>query len=646
MSKLVIMYRFFFILIFILFFTCEKNYASSENKKINLAIFDTLELKLFFKDIGLLSILDEFILVAINENDSFALGKSFYLKGKYMLVNTFDYPTAFKELSKAYLIFEELGAIAEMAKSEMQIGVIYYMYRDFYQSREHFQKSFDLISQTTDTIRICRLAYLIGLTYSEDKEPEKAPKYIRISGINNKSENSKIEYDYGWVKYYLSKGMGDSAIFFLNPIIKIIENSFREESVTQGISALMNYQSDLAQAYLLIGDTLGAKIIFTQLIKSGRRPNTEYVFKNTYKTLNKLYLLEKEYELAEKYLKLYVDLNDSLINDKNIFQLNSEATKLNIEREKRVFLVQKAKSEAIITHQKGLKNLFIAITLFILAFVAILTRNNNQKRKVNKELADSIVKLKNTQTQLVHHEKLASMGRLSAGIAHEMRNPLNFVNGFSEVTSEMLKELEEVTDENERKAIIRSMKDNIYRINEHGKRAEMIVKQMIEHVHTSKGVRELSDINHICDVYLKMVMHTMSLNKVEFKHKIIKKYAVDIPFISINQNEIGRALINIFTNAFQAIEEKLNLQTFIPEFTITTSYENKQVKINISDNGIGIKKEHLQKVGEPFFTTKPTGKGAGLGLSVAHDIIRAYSGTIVIDSIPMELTSICICIPV
>lgn len=640
------MYKVIFIFLFLSFFSCEKNYASSKNKKINVAIFDTLELKLYQKEIGIPSILDEIIKVAKNENDSFALAKAYYLKGKYLIISTFDYPKAFKEIFKGYVIFEELDAKAEMAKSEMQIGVIYFLYRDFPQAREHFQKAFELISQTTDTVRICRLAYLIGLSYSEAKEPKEALKYIRISGINNKFADSKMEHDYGWAKYYLNKGMGDSAIFFLNPIVNIVKEELKKNAISQGISVLMNYNSDLAQAYLLVGDTIEAKKIFNQLIKSGRRHNTEYLFRNTYKSLNTLYRLEKKYELAEKYLKLYVDLNDSLINEKNVFQLNSEATKLNLEHEKRIFLVDKAKSEATITRQKGLKNLFIAITFFILAFVAVLIRNNNQKKKVNKELADSIIKLKDTQTQLVHHEKLASMGRLSAGIAHEMRNPLNFVNGFSEVTSEMLKELEEVTDENERKAIIHSMKDNIFRISEHGKRAEMIVKQMIEHVHTSKGVREVSDINHICDIYLKMVMHTMSLNKVEFNHKIIKKYASDIPLISINQNEIGRALINIFTNAFQAIEEKLNLQSFIPEITITTNYEKKQLKINISDNGIGIKKEHLQKIGEPFFTTKPTGKGAGLGLSVAHDIIRAYGGTIVIDSIPMELTNICICIPV
>lgn len=645
MSKLVRMNRFILILFYISFKCCEVSNASDENRKINLAIFDSIETRLNQNEI-VLKKLNELETEAKNSNDSFALAKTYYLKGKYLIINTYDYPAAFKEIFKAYLIFDELGEISEMAKSEMQVGVMYYMYRDLTQSREHFQKAYELIKQTTDTVRICRLAYLIGLTYSESNEPEKAIKYIRISGINNKNPESLVEYKYGWIKYYLSIKNGDSAVYHLIPLVKNADMEYRNNPIQRLNTILMNYYSDLAQAYLLTGDTLKTKDIFNKLLIWGRQTNTEHVFKNTYRSLNILYLKEKNYELAEKYLKLYVQLNDSLINDKNVFQLNNEATKLNLERERRNFLVQKANAESMVARQKGLKNLFIVITFFILAFAAILIRNNNQKKKVNKELAESIIKLKDTQTQLVHHEKLASMGRLSAGIAHEMRNPLNFVNGFSEVTSEMLKELEEVTDENERKAIIHSMKDNIYRISEHGKRAEMIVKQMIEHVHTSKGVREVCEINRICDTYLKMVMHTMSLNKVEFKHKIIKNYATDIPLISINQNEIGRALINIFTNAFQAIEEKLNFQTFIPEITITTSFEKKQVKINISDNGIGIKKEHLQKVGEPFFTTKPTGKGAGLGLSVAHDIIRAYGGTIVIDSIPMELTTVCICIPV
>ena len=137
--------------------------------------------------------------------------------------------------------------------------------------------------------------------------------------------------------------MGDSAIFFLNPIVNIVKEELKKDAISQGISTLMNYNSDLAQAYLLDGDTIEAKKIFNQLLKSGRRHNTEYLFRNTYKSLNTLYRLEKEYELAEKYLKLYVDLNDSLINEKNVFQLNSEATKLNLEHEKESFFGRQSK---------------------------------------------------------------------------------------------------------------------------------------------------------------------------------------------------------------------------------------------------------------------------------------------------------------
>jgi signal transduction histidine kinase len=266
-------------------------------------------------------------------------------------------------------------------------------------------------------------------------------------------------------------------------------------------------------------------------------------------------------------------------------------------------------------------------------------------KKKNIQLAQSIEKLKSTQEQLVHHEKLASMGRLSAGIAHEMRNPLNFVNNFSEITSQMLDEMEMVDTEEERKLIIGTLKSNVSKISQHGKRAEMIVKQIIDHVQTSAGTRELCNINQLCDYYIKMVLHSMSMHKVEFHHKINKQYAPDIPMISVNSQEIGRVLMNIFSNAFQAIEDKLLTGSFLPEITISTGCQNNALFVEVKDNGMGIKKDLLKKIADPFFTTRAPGQGAGLGLSVAHDIIRSYGGSIAVESVENEFTSIRIQIP-
>jgi signal transduction histidine kinase len=400
----------------------------------------------------------------------------------------------------------------------------------------------------------------------------------------------------------------------------------------------------------LNGNIKKAEYYSNYVINHGRNPNTSQSFILCYKVLYECALKKNNSAAAVSYLNKYIQLRDSVINEKNLFELASIKTKYMLEKDRQdrdlIAAKNEAEQKALVSKQKNLKNIFIVSSVFFLVFVGFLVYANKLKNRKNQQLAQSLEKLKSTQEQLVHHEKLASMGKLSAGIAHEMRNPLNLVNNFSEVTAELLNEMDLTTNEEERTSIIKTMKENVSKITQHGRRAESIVKQIIAHVNTSSGTRQLCDINELCETYLKMVLHSMAMNKIIFNHQITKNYSYNIPPIAVNPQEIGRVLMNIYTNAFQAIEEKLLTETFLPEIQITTKYVKQSIFISITDNGIGIPKENIKKLGDPFFTTRPPNMGTGLGLNIAFDIIRSYGGRINATSEPGQFATILIEIPV
>lgn len=247
-----------------------------------------------------------------------------------------------------------------------------------------------------------------------------------------------------------------------------------------------------------------------------------------------------------------------------------------------------------------------------------------------KEIEKAYNQLQATQAQLIHSEKMASLGELTAGIAHEIQNPLNFVNNFSEVNKELYGELEteiEKGDKSEIIAILKDLKENEEKVIQHGKRAEAIVKSMLQHSRTSSGSKELSDVNALCDEYIRLSYHGMRARDKSFNVSINTAFERDLPKINLVPQEIGRVLLNILNNAFQAVQGVPN-----PEVSISTNLLNHQIQILITDNGIGIPGDIRDKIFQPFFTTKPTGQGTGLGLSLSYDIVKVHGGEIKVDS--------------
>ena len=286
-----------------------------------------------------------------------------------------------------------------------------------------------------------------------------------------------------------------------------------------------------------------------------------------------------------------------------------------------------------------------------------------------EELEHTLTELKATQTQLIQSEKMASLGELTAGIAHEIQNPLNFVNNFSEVSSELLDEMNEEIDKGnliDAKEIANDLKQNLEKINHHGKRAGDIVKGMLQHSRNGSGVKEPTDINKLADEYLRLAYHGLRAKDKTFNATMKTDFDETIGLINIIPQDIGRVILNLITNAFYAVTPQhpkgggaikvsandepkallanINVENYAPTIWLTTKLiipplepvptdrKGKGVLITVRDNGAGIPPKILDKIFQPFFTTKPTGQGTGLGLSLSYDIVKAHGGELKVET--------------
>ncbi len=278
-----------------------------------------------------------------------------------------------------------------------------------------------------------------------------------------------------------------------------------------------------------------------------------------------------------------------------------------------------------------------------------------QKRKAieetNAALSKSLEELKAAQAQLIQSEKMASLGELTAGIAHEIQNPLNFVNNFSEVSSELLDEMKQEIDNGdmeEVKAIADDVKQNLEKILHHGKRADGIVKGMLQHSRSSSGQKELTDINALADEYLRLAYHGLRARDKTFNAAMKTDFDDTIGLVRIMPQDMGRVILNLITNAFYAVSERKKQQPegFEPVVSVSTRKEKDMIEVKVKDNGTGIPQKALDKIFQPFFTTKPTGQGTGLGLSLSYDIVKAHGGELKVETKEGEGTTFFISIPI
>ncbi|HRH51131.1 MAG TPA: ATP-binding protein [Panacibacter sp.] len=353
-------------------------------------------------------------------------------------------------------------------------------------------------------------------------------------------------------------------------------------------------------------------------------------------------LLSELYEQTDiseafRYYKIATIVKDSLFGTNNI-----QAIQTMVAREEER---QKEIEETKIAYQNQLKQYaFFAGFAILILIAAILYRNNIREKKAKKQLHEknkvieqTLSNLKSTQSQLIQSEKMASLGELTAGIAHEIQNPLNFVNNFSEVSNELMDEMkDEIMKGNyeEVTAIANDVIQNLEKINHHGKRADAIVKGMLQHSQTSTGKKEPANINSLADEYFRLAYHGLRAKDKDFNATLKTDFDESIGNINIIPQDIGRVLLNLYNNAFYAVGEKKKQQIegYEPTVSVSTKKANGKIEVSVKDNGNGIPQKIVDKIFQPFFTTKPTGQGTGLGLSLSYDIIKAHGGEIKVET--------------
>ncbi|MGI8600228.1 MAG: ATP-binding protein [Chitinophagaceae bacterium] len=412
-----------------------------------------------------------------------------------------------------------------------------------------------------------------------------------------------------------------------------------EQGYFRGVVASSLLLSDFYQAS---GKKDSAFIYIKSGLEAAQNLDAPDLLLRSYTALTRHYRTIGNNDSAVKYQALIININDSLFNAKQMQQFQ------NIDFD------EQQRKQQIKTAQKALRNKWrmyaLLAGLVIFLFIAlILWRNSLSRKKANlllskqkSELQAALSKLQATQKQLVQSEKMALLGELTAGIAHEIQNPLNFVNNFSEVSTELLDEMQtELKEGNATEALLiaTDVKQNLSKINHHGKRADAIVKNMLLHSRKTSGAKEPADLNALVDEYLRLSYHDLRTKDKNFNAILETNYDPSVGSVTMVSQDIGRVLLNLFNNAFYSVAKKKEEagKDYEPTVIVRTVNKKDKVEVYVKDNGTGIPENVLDKIYQPFFTTKPTGEGTGLGLSLSYDIItKGHSGQLRVQTIETE----------
>lgn len=506
------------------------------------------------------------------------------------------------------------------------------------------------------------MGHLYGATSNTNKQVANYFKAISLAEtVQDSFLISLANMNLGNVYLYLNKL--DSALFFEQKalrfisvrkyegvILNIIGDIYRQKGNFN--QALDNYQKavqtnkeqnniaslgDSYNALVELYETLqkaDSSLFYASLgLKNAKSIGQPNYIARAYKRLADVYSSQQNRDSTLKYLQLSSALNDSLNNVERQNLLDYQ----NIGFDEQLRL-QKLEEEKI-QMQSKIRTNTLAGALFTLIVIAFfLYRNNRQKQRAKQNIEKAYDQLKSTQSQLIQSEKMASLGELTAGIAHEIQNPLNFVNNFSELNTELIEEMKaEIQNGNKDEAtsLANDISENEKKINFHGKRADGIVKGMLQHSRSSSGVKEPTDINILADEYLRLSYHGLRAKDKSFNAILKTDFDESIGKINVVPQDIGRVILNLLTNAFYSANEKKksNIEDFEPVVSISTHKIGNKVEIKVSDNGNGIPHGALSKIFQPFFTTKPTGEGTGLGLSMSYEIITiGHSGELKVET--------------
>jgi two-component system, NtrC family, sensor kinase len=597
----------------------------------------------------------------------------------YVHYKTLNYESATKYVNAALIKLEKTNSKNTAAIAHAMLGQLYLVQKDNANAQKHFQLANKSFASLGNKRGEAKTGVQLAEIAVRKNDPRLAESHLKsalalFETIKDKNGQALVFRDKGIIKFkkgdYLNAITEYKKSLALSDqlsVAKLLKDTYLKLYTLKSLSGEHDLSDEYNIQYVLLRDSIDqverSRILNSQLTRRElveREAVAEMLRKEndiSFRNLTTLEL-EKNKELLDAELERLE--KEKIIEDLNMAKHISDQA--NTEREEKIQQLtrQKSMQELALSHKElevsraqSFRNILITAFVFIVIIAGLLfNRYRNQQKshddldKAYHELSQTHNKLVAAQEQLVHSQKMASLGQLTAGIAHEIQNPLNFVNNFSELSIELIQELKE-PDANQSE-ILEDLAANLQKINTHGKRADKIVKGMLVHSRTGQVDKTPADINKMIDELLELSYHGNRTRDTTFTADIIKNFDPNIPGVNIVMQDLSRVLINLFNNAFYAVGQRVKNEgaTFRASVGVSTRLDGDQVIIKIRDNGTGIPEDIRKKIFDPFFTTKPAGEGTGLGLSLSYDIIvKGHHGSLAVNSEPNSYTEFVIGLP-
>jgi signal transduction histidine kinase len=638
--------------------------------------------------------------------DSAGLGKLYSGYGMMYGMQS-KYDSAVSYFQKAIEIGRRMNDTLLLGTSYHNISISYYMQSNYSQALLYQQKALQFAEHENDEVLQAKVIMNMGLTYKSMGDTTRGERallkaidlakshgitnvelyaYSNLAELYNVENKFEKSYEFALKAAKLGEEMGDQGIQSAS-LSKAADALSRQKKFAEAeklsrlsikIADSSNQPLNIYQTNTTMGSILKLEEKYKEAIPyfengfDAMKDADIYdeQFGESYRELSECYEKTGNYARALETYKISAKIADSIRSKDNIRKATELALNYEFDKKQQSAKAEQEKKDAVESAKQIALFVGLVLTL-VLALVALTGYFNKRKanallQKQKEEIQSTLTELKATQTQLIQSEKMASLGELTAGIAHEIQNPLNFVNNFSEVSVELAEELK---DEIGRVDLSSAYKDNLQqmiddlvqnqqKINHHGKRADSIVKGMLQHSRANTGQKEPVDINTLTDEYLRLSYHGLRAKEKTFNATLLTDFDAGIGKINVIPQDIGRVLLNLFTNAFYSVTQKKNGHpllmdgieyeptVFVSTKKIRLPSGDRGVEIQVKDNGLGISQKVIDKIFQPFFTTKPAGHGTGLGLSLSYEIIKAHGGEIKVRTKDGEYAEFIIQLPV
>ena len=611
-------------------------------------------------------------------NDSTAIVESLLAMGfVYAFVEKWN--EALSSQQEALRIYQEVNDQQGIARIHNDMGVTYSLAGEFNSALAHHQKALALRLESNDMYNTFASYVYIGNILAKQEDIPGAIEYFETGLPFGNQTGFKVMVVDAYLSlgnYYMQLSDAENAVDRYEFALQLsgeIGDPAGQSRANMGLAKIAMFKGkyDMAIERLNLAEQI--------------TPETSFKIKRElYKEISEAYFNLGDYQNAYLNSLIYSDVKDSVLVAENLSRITQLTNVMAFENEMALDREANEKIMALkqleINRERLARNIFLAVMLLAVMMVGIIFVRFIEKKKLSDKLNDTLKNLQATQAQLIQQEKLASLGQLTAGIAHEIKNPLNFVNNFSEVSLEMIneartevksvkkttaieKELTGVTEQNVDAAfendgnpevllsILDDIEANLITIHKHGTRADSIVKSMLHHSRGGSGKMEPTLLNPLIKEFVNLAFHGMRAGKNPINVDIELQLDESIGEVPLIAEDFSRVILNLCNNAFDAMREKsiqnskFIIHNYSPKLTVRTKSKNGHITIEIDDNGPGIPAEIKDKIMQPFFTTKKGTQGTGLGLSITHDIVKAHDGTLDIDSKPGEFTQFKIKIP-